>query len=89
MGTFVLWIFPLGFVTAGLLWLDFYHINNLENKAAELYSRICTTVGDQFSLQNLHKSKPIKKERMLRSQLPPAPCTYYSSGQYETGIHNY
>ncbi|UJR24196.1 hypothetical protein I4U23_027162 [Adineta vaga] len=37
----------LGLITAGLVWLDFYHINNLSKKASRLYNRICKTTEIQ------------------------------------------
>jgi len=82
-------IFLLGFITAGLLWLDFYHMKNFERKAAQLYNRICTIVGNQFQLQNSHESKPIEKVKVLHSQSPPAPRTCSSSKRIEPGIYDY
>ncbi len=79
----------LGFITAGLLWLDFYHMKNFEKKATELYNRIFKTVGNEFQLQNFHESKPIEKKRVLRSQSPPAPRTFSSIKRIEPGIYDY
>ncbi|CAF1000830.1 unnamed protein product [Rotaria sordida] len=69
----------LGFITAGLLWLDFYHIKNFEEKAFQLYNRICKTVGKQFQLQNSHKS--IEVENVFRLQSSSPPRTYSSRTQ--------
>ncbi|CAF1291775.1 unnamed protein product [Rotaria magnacalcarata] len=78
----------LGFITAGLLWLDFYHIKNLENKADELYNRICKTIGNQDQLHNPHASNSIENEQFVCTKLKPPHRTSSSSRQTSSNIQN-
>jgi hypothetical protein len=68
-----------GFITAGLLWLDFYHINNFENKAIQLYNRICAIAGNQFRLKNSYETKSKEIETVLFWEWQPCLLPTYSS----------
>ncbi|CAF3367834.1 unnamed protein product [Rotaria socialis] len=78
----------LGFITAGLLWLDFYHVKNVENKADELYNRICRSIDNQNQLQNPHVSNSIEKEQFVCTKLKPPPRSPSSSRQKSSSIQN-
>ncbi|CAF1497083.1 unnamed protein product [Adineta ricciae] len=51
----------LGFATVGLVWLDFYHIDNLSKKTSRLYKRICQITGNQVQSSSSHYVELIQK----------------------------
>jgi hypothetical protein len=73
-----------GFITAGLLWLDFYHIKNFENKATQLYNRICAIAGNQFQLKNPYETKSKEIKTALFRERPPCLLPTYSFSRQNT-----
>ncbi|CAF1497178.1 unnamed protein product [Adineta ricciae] len=51
----------LGFATVGLVWLDFYHADNLSKKTSRLYNRICKITGNQVQSSSPHYVELIQK----------------------------